>query len=686
MEKFNKKIMLLLMPLLLVGCNNTSASNSTSKDNSSSNSPISSSPSVSDSVSTVTPPSTSIDDSEQMDTKDILNNLSNSPFSTKMKTKENLGLSNISEVGIDQNRFENEVLYEVPTEGTIYNAEDIGITPDALNNSGTLSLFINSIKNNEGNKIIKFKKNTTYPFSAKVDATSIENLYLVGDEGTTFLYSGWGTYFEAKASKNVHINNISLDMKYSPAIAGEIKSFEEKSGETIVKLSISDEFDLTQAIYNNWQGKYGSYMECYYDENAKAYVPNTNANLVYNTPTSSTNNRYKGILGLSYDEISHELSVRINQNFVWSSYKTPVVGTMVSLAYTMYDNFGFYFQDCDNVYLEHVNIYVAGGMGLRADRGKNLYLNHVNYAPKPGSKRIMTCTADIIHTIGVENDLIITNSTLSGSHDDALNIKSFYLKVSSVDASAREIVASQTQNECTINNYEVGDKIVIYDTNNMEEIDTFTITDIIKAGTTFTITVNKRPSKKIVEGLCIGNDTKATRMKLNNCLIQNKRNRGILLQTRYSEITNCTFRNVVMGAIQVLAVNDSFKEAIVPSDIKIENNKFLTNRGGDLSVFAYGNSTSNCVTNTIKNIDIKNNYFFNGSGTPLWLLANGNTNVINNLFYYSKRTTALIMNIRTSNDVTVQNNVFYTSLDIATIEISNDCTNVTNKDNELKGA
>ena len=55
----------------------------------------------------------------------------------------------------------------------------------------------------------------------------------------------------------------------------------------------------------------------------------------------------------------------------------------------------------------------------------------------------------------------------------------------------------------------------------MEEIDTFTITDIIKAGTTFTITVNKRPSKKIVEGLCIGNDTKATRMKLNNCLIQN---------------------------------------------------------------------------------------------------------------------------------------------------------------------
>lgn len=90
MGKFNKKIMLLLMPLLLVGCNNTSASNSISKDNSSSNSPMPSNPSVSDSISTVIPPSTSIDDGEQMDTKDILNNLSNSPFSTKMKAKENL--------------------------------------------------------------------------------------------------------------------------------------------------------------------------------------------------------------------------------------------------------------------------------------------------------------------------------------------------------------------------------------------------------------------------------------------------------------------------------------------------------------------------------------------------------------------------------------------------------------------
>lgn len=113
-------------------------------------------------------------------------------------------------------------------------------------------------------------------------------------------------------------------------------------------------------------------MECYLDESTGKYVPDRNGNLVYNTPTGSTNTGYKGIFGVSYDNANRELAITINQNFVWDTYKTPVIGKMVSFAYTMYDNFGFYFQDCEEVYMEHVNVYVAGGMGLRADRGKKL--------------------------------------------------------------------------------------------------------------------------------------------------------------------------------------------------------------------------------------------------------------------------------------------------------------------------
>lgn len=688
MRSTRKKALFLLAlaSTTLMACGHTEEP-STSVEPTTSVTPTTSEPSsnTTPTPSTSTPePSTSTVEGPEMNTSDALKLLNGSPYSNPMRFKENLGLSNPSIVGVDKERFENEWVDEVPKEGTIYLAEELGITENAINNSGTLSLFLNSIKSVEGNKIIQFKSGT-YPFSAKVDTVGIKDLYLVGEDNTNFVYSGWGTYFDARAAKNIHIININFDMKYSPTIAGKIKRFTEGSGSTVVYIDVPQEFDLTQSLYTNWEGKYGSYMECYLDENTGKYVPDRNGNLVYNTPTGSTNTGYKGIFGVSYDNANRELAITINQKFVWDTYKTPVIGKMVSFAYTMYDNFGFYFQDCEEVYMEHVNVYVAGGMGLRADRGKNFYLNHVSYAPKEGSARIMTCTADIIHTIGVEGDLQITNCRLAGSHDDALNIKSFYLKITDVNASAREISVSQTQNECPISNYEVGDTIDVYDTEVMGLVDTFKIVDVVKQGTSFTFTVDKRPSKKIVEGLCVGNDTKSTRMKLDNTIIENKRNRGILLQTRYSEITNCTFQNVVMGPIQVLAVNDTFREAIVPKNILIANNKFLNNMGTDLAIFAYGNGTSDYTSGTIQGVEVENNYFYNGSGNAIWLLANGGTKVHNNLIHYTKKVSSLLVRVVGSSDVNVSNNVFYTTLDI-TLSSNVDCTNYVEKDNEKKGA
>lgn len=282
----------------------------------------------------------------------------------------------------------------------------------------------------------------------------------------------------------------------------------------------------------------------------------------------------------------------------------------------MYENHGFHFVNCENVYFENVNVYTTGGMGFRVENGKNFYLNRTNFATKKGSNRIMTCTADIIQTIGLEGDLNITNCLLEGSHDDALNIKSFYTKVTSINASSKEIDISQTQNEVAIN-YEIGDTIDVYNPENMEFIDTFKIVDLTKIGTSYTLTVDKRPSK-VKENYTVGNASKITKMTLDNCIIRNKRNRGILLQSRDSKIINCTFQNVVMGAIQVLAVNDIFREAIVPQNIEICNNKFLNNYN-DLSAFAYGDNPSKCVTGTLKNVDIHNNYFFNGVGNTIWI-------------------------------------------------------------------
>lgn len=661
-----RNICLLLALFSLFACNRTEATSSNNASNSNNSSNIS-----------------SLESSNQdnfSNVNEVIDGLNSSAFSNEIECKENIGLNDMKNVGVNKNRFENETLYLIP-EGTIYLAEDYNITPLGENNSGNLSSLLANLVNVKGNKIIKFKQGV-YKFSATVDTDGIEDLYLVGDN-TEFLYSGWGTYFEAKVSKNIMISNISFDMEYSPTIAGIVKRVDRINNNPVVVLDIPNEFDLTQSLYQNWQNKTCSYMECYYDEKTDGYVPNRNGNLFYNSPSSSN---IKGVYGANYSSSSKELAITLNENFAYRTkqYADPAIGTHVSFAYTMYENHGFHFVNCENVYFENVNVYTTGGMGFRVENGKNFYLNRTNFATKKGSNRIMTCTADIIHTIGLEGDLNITNCLLEGSHDDALNIKSFYTKVTSINASSKEIDISQTQNEVAIN-YEIGDTIDVYNPENMEFIDTFKIVDLTKIGTSYTLTVDKRPSK-VKENYTVGNASKITKMTLDNCIIRNKRNRGILLQSRDSKIINCTFQNVVMGAIQVLAVNDIFREAIVPQNIEIYNNKFLNNYN-DLSVFAYGDNPSKCVTGTLKNVDIHNNYFFNGVGNTIWILANGNTKIHDNLIHYNKALTSVIMNIENSSSINVYNNVLYnlTTANMS-IVVSKSCLDLINENNEVRSS
>lgn len=639
-----KRVFVLLTTLLaLSGCfyGGSSSSDSTSEI-------ATSDSSISESE---TSNSSSSEEENFMSTEEVLQNMKATPFSTDIRTNEDLGIADLTRVGVDSDRFANETKFAIPSEGTFYKAEDYGISPSGDNNTGALSILLKNIISVSGNKIIQFQ-DAIYPFSGTVDVTGIKDVYLVGKGSTEFVYSGWGTYFEAKASQNIHLSNIAFDMKNSPTISGTITRVDDFDQTADIYLSIPEEFDLTNTLYTSWKGETGSYMECYFDEVTQKYVPDRNHNLFYNSPTSASS---KGIASASYSAATREFKVTLNKSFPYCQYKAPIIGANVSFAFTMYENHGFHFYQCQDVYMEDINVYVTGGMGMRIDMGKNVYFNRVNFMNRPGSKRIMTCTADIIHSAALEGDLQISNCLLEGSHDDALNIKTFYTKVVSVNASAKEIEVQQTQTEVLIS-YEIGDTIDIYDPETMGLIGSYTITDLVKLGSNYTLTVDSRP-RDIPSGANVGNATKTTSLLLDNCIIRNKRNRGILLQTRNSIIQNCTFQNVVMGAIQVLAVYDIFREAIVPQNIKIINNKFLTNYE-DVSIFAYGSKGSaNSVPSTIKNVEVSNNFFFNGQSLAINLLATGTGLIQNNLFYYDSFKADRLIRAQASENLTISGNV-----------------------------
>lgn len=608
----------------------------------------------------------------------FLENIHRDVYSTgEYPTSEEWGLMDAGNVGVNKERLETESLYPVPTENvTTYLASDAGISENGNNNAGKLTNLINSLSEKEGTKVIRFQKGTYY-FGNSITGLGVKDCYLVGEEGTKFVFTGWMSFIVLTQCENFHINNIVFDINPSPTITGTIAKCEEDSSNGYIYLKPDEGYDLTNSEYQKYNlKKTGSYAEYYFDEEYQAYVPDRSGNLFYNP----------GLTDLSYNSTTDLLKVTLSKSFFADTFKTPEIGTIAAVAFQVYENHGFYFKECINTYMENVTTYTVGGMGLRTDGGKNLYLNRVNFIREPGSKRLLTCTADILHTCNLEGDAIFTNCILEGSHDDAVNVKSFYTTISAIKGNV--VTVNQTQSETTIQ-FSVGDKVDIYDPTGMKYKNTYTVTAVDKIGTSYDLTLDRSvPSRgnNSYVGFSLGNATKAVHLTMDNCVIKNKRNRGILLQGRDSVIKNCTFSNVNMGAIQILGVDDTFKEAIVPENVKVYNTKFL-NCWDDLHVFTW-DKNGDSTMGTLKNVDIFNNFFYHDTGTTMKLKGVGNINVMSNLFYESSSKN-YSCRVDFAQDVLLKDNVTYFDTNKIGYNFASQTSNNENismENNTLKGA
>ena len=591
-------------------------------------------------------------------------------------TSENWGLSDPGNVGVDGERLTSEELYPVPTKNVlVYEAEQYGLEESYENNTGALTNLFTSLSKVEGTKVIKVKKGT-YSFGGPIEAKEVKDCYLVGESGTKFVYRGWTSFLKVTSCENFHLNGITFDIDPSPTITGVVKKSEEDSSNGYVYLEVDEGYDLSNSQYDLYQTKKtGSYAEYRFDEKYQAYVPDLSKNLFYNP----------GLKDLEYDQSTNLLKVTLSKSFWACSYKAPSVGTIAAVAFQVYESHGFCIEDSINTYFEDVTAYTVGGMGLRANKGKNLYLNRVNFIREPGTKRLLTCTADILHTCNVEGEALFTNCVLEGSHDDAVNVKSFYTTITSIKGNV--VSVKQTQSETTID-FSIGDQVDIYDPTGFKFKASYTVTEATKIGTNYDLTLDRSvPSRGTSSyvGFSLGNATKAIHLTMDNCLIKNKRNRGVLLQGRDSVIKNCTFQNVVMGAVQVFGVDDSFREAIVPQNVKLMNNKFLT-CVSDIDVFTYDKDGVS-TTGTLKQVEISNNFFYHGSGNSIRLLGTSDISVKNNLFYEKSSKTYSCL-VGYTQDSELSGNATYCSSSLSNYsfaKLGSENENLTISNNELKG-
>ena len=130
--------------------------------------------------------------------------------------------------------------------------------------------------------------------------------------------------------------------------------------------------------------------------------------------------------------------------------------------------------------------------------------------------------------------------------------------------------------------------------------------------------------------------TKAPKVEIRNNVIRNKRNRGILIQSRDVVVENNLFSNIVHGAIMLAADDVQFHESLTPQNVIIRNNKFLRNGActqyGDIDAFVW-TSAGTAPLGAVSGIEISNNFFGESYNAALSLRRVADFNIEGNTFY-----------------------------------------------------
>lgn len=577
---------------------------------------------------------------------EMLDKMKGSIYTDFIKSDVFSGLSDESAVGVDKEKFD-EILYPAPPDSAfakIYNVSDYGILPSNINNSEKFNTLLLEVKKQEGLKKIYFPKGV-YKFDSLTSFYKVNDLYLVGEETTEWMMTEWTSVFNFKECNNIHINNIDFDYLISPTIAGVVLSADTTS--RTVTIAVNAEFDMTKYQYNGGKITYGNYMEYVEDNLTGDIIPDVNGMLRYN----STGDRVNGIENGVYNDSDKTLTLTFGT--VQGAFKAPNVGKIVSVGYTMYEHATISMQSSENFYMESCNIYTSAGMTFSLNSNKNMYFNKTNLVLRAGSTRRMTATADGLHTNDCYGDILVTNSIYEASHDDAMNICTFYKTVASVSGN---VITANANSPVTNFPTNVGDILDIYN-RAMEVVASYTVVEVSQSGLSYDITVDRRV-RNVEAGFLVGNITRTPKFVVKNTIIRNKRNRGILAQSQNTEISNCSFVNILHGTLQLNSAFDIFSEGIIPKNVLIKNNKFIQNSSGDVSAFRYGGEVKPA---TIMGIKVENNFFGDSSDYGVSFNACGDSEIINNLFYnVGKRTAAkksIIIDL--SSRTTVKNNYSY---------------------------
>lgn len=401
------------------------------------------------------------------------------------------------------------------------------------------------------------------------DLSDINNLTIDGN-GSSLVFSGFISPFNLENCRDIVIENLSIDFTRTFHSEGLITNVWDGG----IDIKFPDDYNVNISngylIFSDNEGivyPYSNMLEFDSDKREPA---------LYAKDIWLGGNGVKAIQ-------NEDGSFRITgEDMVGSEGNVMIFGARYRY------NPAFTLADCDGVTVRDVTLYHCGGMGVIAQRCRNIELNKLNITP--GNGRMVSITADATHFVNCGGFIRMIDCLFENQKDDATNIHGLYMAVDSVVAPDRMIVRWYNSGQYGVDFIKPGMTLEIVDNENLNTYSRHTVKDVNRLNKIYTeVTFTEPLPDEIEKRHVVAADDEYPSVLIKGCRMRSNRARGLLLGSRGSIVVEDNYFHIPGAAILFEGDGNYWWEQSGVRDVVIRNNVF------ENCNYGYSNWGSACI-------------------------------------------------------------------------------------------
>jgi hypothetical protein len=395
----------------------------------------------------------------------------------------------------------------------------------------------------------------------------IENLEIDG-QGAQFVFHGWITPFALDHARKITLKNFSLDWTRTFHNEGRVSEVHDDG--LTVEFGEAYPFTVRNGILVFTEGKKS--------EEQQTSVKGTELTYPYSgllefdpqkRETASMVHDYWVKGGVTAQDLGQR-RVRIK---LAKLAATP--GNVLVFGPSHRDCPAFVISDSAEVTLADVNIYHCGGMGVLAQRSRDITLDHLQVTPSPGSGRVVSITADATHFVNCRGKITMSHCLFENQKDDATNIHGIYARViRQLRPDEIEVKLVHPQ-QYGFDFIAPGDQLELVHGPSLVTYADAIVKSVTRLNKEYTRVVLTKPlPAEMVPGDVVASVGDYPETHIHHCTIRGNRARGILLGSRAKMLIEDNFFHTPGAAILLEGDGRFWYEQAGVRDLVIRRNRF----------------------------------------------------------------------------------------------------------------